>query len=150
MVVQYWLETGGEDVELDFLDATGKVIRSYSSKADSAARARAARRRGRLRVRRRRRASRTSKGVNTFLWNMRYPDASSFPGMILWAASVTGPLVPPGTYKVRMTVDGKPVGDGDVQGASPIRASRRRSPSGRSSRASRCRFAIGSRRRTTP
>jgi hypothetical protein len=40
---------------------------------------------------------------------MRYPDASSFPGMILWAANVTGPLVPPGTYKVRLTVDGRPV-----------------------------------------
>ena len=41
---------------------------------------------------------------------MRYPDASSFPGMILWAAGVTGPLVPPGTYKVRLAVNGKPVG----------------------------------------
>ena len=41
---------------------------------------------------------------------MRYPDASSFPGMILWAAGVTGPLVPPGTYKVRHAVNGKPVG----------------------------------------
>jgi len=41
---------------------------------------------------------------------MRYPDASSFPGMILWAANVTGPLVPPGTYKVRLNVSGKPIG----------------------------------------
>ncbi len=30
--------------------------------------------------------------------------------MILWAAGVTGPLVPPGTYKVRLAVNGKPVG----------------------------------------
>jgi hypothetical protein len=29
--------------------------------------------------------------------------------MILWAAGTTGPQVPPGTYKVRMSVDGKPV-----------------------------------------
>ena len=49
-------------------------------------------------------------GVNTFVWNMRYPDASSFPGMILWAANVAGPLVAPGTYHVRMRVAGKPVG----------------------------------------
>jgi hypothetical protein len=48
-------------------------------------------------------------GVNTFAWNMRYPDASTFPGMILWAAGVTGPLVPPGTYKTRLTVNGKPI-----------------------------------------
>jgi hypothetical protein len=30
--------------------------------------------------------------------------------MILWAASVTGPQVPPGTYRVRMTVNDQPVG----------------------------------------
>ena len=109
VVIQYWLKNGNENVDLDLLDATGKLIRSYSSKADTTQRpapnaggddffgppppARVANRRG----------------VNTFLWNMRYPDASSFPGMILWAANVTGPLVPPGTYKVRMNVDGKPV-----------------------------------------
>ena len=37
VVVQYWLKGGGEDVGLEFLDATGKLIRSYSSKQDSAA-----------------------------------------------------------------------------------------------------------------
>ena len=46
---------------------------------------------------------------------MRYPDATSFPGMILWAASVTGPQVPPGTYKVRMTVGDVPVATQSVQ-----------------------------------
>ncbi|HEX7019971.1 MAG TPA: hypothetical protein VF159_08180, partial [Gemmatimonadaceae bacterium] len=49
-------------------------------------------------------------GVNTFAWNMRYADAASFPGMVLWAAGTTGPLVPPGTYRVQLTVNGKPVG----------------------------------------
>jgi hypothetical protein len=41
---------------------------------------------------------------------MRYPDASSFQGMILWAASVQGPMAPPGTYNVRLTVNGKNIG----------------------------------------
>ena len=49
-------------------------------------------------------------GMNTFNWNMRYPDASSFQGMILWAAGVQGPMAPPGTYSVRLTVNGKPIG----------------------------------------
>jgi hypothetical protein len=49
-------------------------------------------------------------GINSFAWNMRYPDASSFPGLIMWAAGTTGPMAPPGTYRVRMSVDGKPVG----------------------------------------
>jgi hypothetical protein len=43
------------------------------------------------------------KGLNTFGWNMRYPDAARFDGMIMWAGSVTGPMAPPGTYSVRMT-----------------------------------------------
>ncbi len=111
VVVQYWLKNGSESVGLDFLDATGKLIRSYSSKTDSTPAAAPAPPADEgfgpppqaQRVPNKR-------GVNTFLWNMRYPDASSFPGMILWAANVTGPLVPPGSYKVRMTVDGKPIG----------------------------------------
>ena len=43
------------------------------------------------------------KGINTFSWNMRYPDAARFDGMIMWSGSVTGPMAPPGTYSVRMT-----------------------------------------------
>src|SRR5690606_19826307 len=46
-------------------------------------------------------------GMNTFAWNMRYPDAVSFDGMIMWAAGTTGPVAPPGTYRVRMTVGGE-------------------------------------------
>jgi hypothetical protein len=45
--------------------------------------------------------------MNRFVWNLRYPDATTFPGMILWAGSLTGPRVPPGTYTVRLTADGK-------------------------------------------
>jgi photosystem II stability/assembly factor-like uncharacterized protein len=46
-------------------------------------------------------------GLNTVTWSLRYPNAVSFPGMILWGGGVTGPAAPPGTYTVRMTVDGQ-------------------------------------------
>lgn len=42
-------------------------------------------------------------GLNNFGWNMRYPDAARFDGLIMWAAGTTGPMAPPGTYSVRMT-----------------------------------------------
>jgi hypothetical protein len=42
-------------------------------------------------------------GMNNFYWNMRYPDAARFDGMIMWAGTTTGPVAPPGTYTVRMT-----------------------------------------------
>jgi photosystem II stability/assembly factor-like uncharacterized protein len=48
-------------------------------------------------------------GLNTFAWNMRYADASTFDDMILWAGGTQGPIVPPGTYRVRMTVDGREI-----------------------------------------
>jgi len=41
-------------------------------------------------------------GMNSFAWNMRYPDAVRFEGMILWAAGTTGPVAPPGSYRVRL------------------------------------------------
>ncbi|HEY3134327.1 MAG TPA: hypothetical protein VGJ47_06815, partial [Gemmatimonadaceae bacterium] len=46
-------------------------------------------------------------GLNMFAWNLRYPDASVFENMILWAGSVAGPVVLPGTYSVRLNVGGQ-------------------------------------------
>ena len=110
VIVQYWLGTANDTVALDFLDATGKLIRGYSSKADSAAQPAGGQQPedGFFAPPAAPRVA-NKKGVNTFAWNMRYPDASSFPGMILWAAGVTGPLVPPGSYKVRLAVNGRQV-----------------------------------------
>ena len=45
-------------------------------------------------------------GLNTFVWNTRYPDATSFDDLILWAGGTQGPLAPPGTYRVRLTTAG--------------------------------------------
>jgi hypothetical protein len=139
-------------VVLQFLDAQGRLIKSFTSKQDSVTAAdsmsRAARTRARVdslkatgvpadsaeRLVRRTAAQggaaaaatggeddgpvRTpppqrapnKAGVNSFAWNMRYPDASTFEGLIMWAAGTQGPVAPPGTYQVRMVVDGIPVG----------------------------------------
>jgi hypothetical protein len=37
-------------------------------------------------------------GMQYVDWDMRYPDATSFEGMVLWWASMSGPQVPPGNY----------------------------------------------------
>ncbi len=49
----------------------------------------------------------TDVGLNRFVWDMRYADAVRFPGMILWAGQTNGPRVVPGTYQVKLTVDGQ-------------------------------------------
>ena len=46
----------------------------------------------------------TKKGVNRFVWDMRYPDARDFKGLIFWAGSTRGPAAPPGSYQARLTV----------------------------------------------
>ena len=43
-------------------------------------------------------------GVNQFNWNMRYPDAESFEGLIMWSGSVRGPDAVPGDYVARLIV----------------------------------------------
>ncbi|MGK7313089.1 MAG: glycosyl hydrolase, partial [Candidatus Longimicrobiales bacterium M2_2A_002] len=47
-------------------------------------------------------------GLHSFNWNLRYPGSTSFPGIIMWAASTdVGPIAPPGQYTVRLTADGE-------------------------------------------
>lgn len=46
-------------------------------------------------------------GLNSFVWDERYPNATAIPHSPLWAGSVRGPRALPGEYKVRLTVDGK-------------------------------------------
>ncbi len=108
VIVRFHLATAGQPVKLEFVAPDGAVIKSYES-ADSAALAaeRAAAqnapmggRGGAGAVQRPANAA----GMNTFTWDMRYPDASAFRGMIMWAGSVRGPIAPAGTYSVRMTV----------------------------------------------
>ncbi len=47
------------------------------------------------------------KGSNSFLWNLRYPDAESFDGLIIWSGRLTGPKAAPGKYNAILTVNGK-------------------------------------------
>jgi len=46
-------------------------------------------------------------GMNRFSWNLRTEDAVGFTGMIFWAGGLSGPVIPPGTYSVRVTVGDK-------------------------------------------
>mgnify|MGYP001180321661 FL=1 len=47
-----------------------------------------------------------SQGLNTYTWNLRYPGATEFEGMIIWSAKPSlGPIAPPGIYEVQLTVN---------------------------------------------
>ena len=42
------------------------------------------------------------KGLNHFNWNMRYPKADKFDGLLMWWGTLQGPKSPPGDYTVRL------------------------------------------------
>jgi hypothetical protein len=46
-------------------------------------------------------------GLNRANWDLAYPGVVTFPGMVLWGATTSGPQALPGTYQVKLTVDGK-------------------------------------------
>ncbi len=48
-------------------------------------------------------------GMNTFTWNLRYPDAESFDGLIMWVGNIRGPRGVPGTYRARLVAGGDSV-----------------------------------------
>jgi photosystem II stability/assembly factor-like uncharacterized protein len=66
---------------LTFFNESGDTIRSYQSDKKELT---------------------VKKGGNTFNWDMRYPQAKGFDGMILWAGTLTGPLAIPGKYSVQL------------------------------------------------
>ncbi len=110
VVVNYWLKSRPQgDVKIEFVDAKGAVVNTYSSRPQPQQQAAAEGVPEENPFFRGGPAPRVTvqPGWNRFTWNMRYPDAASFPGLIMWAAGVTGPVAAPGTYTVRLTVNGK-------------------------------------------
>jgi photosystem II stability/assembly factor-like uncharacterized protein len=46
-------------------------------------------------------------GLNRYAWNLRGEEASKFKGMILWGGGTDGPVVPPGTYELKLKAAGR-------------------------------------------
>jgi hypothetical protein len=99
-----------DEITLEFLDAKGALIRKFSSKGDPSEEGDAAGggeeeggfRRGAAPAKVPAKA-----GLNRFAWDLRYPDAARFKGVILWGGGLNGPTVVPGSYQVRLTVNGR-------------------------------------------
>ncbi len=105
------------EVQLEFLDSSGKSIRKFTARAPRAAGAAGQAQAGQMAATPAEEgegfggagAARvtTDAGLNRFIWDMRYQDAVRFQGMILWAGETRGPKIPPGTYQVKLSADGK-------------------------------------------
>ena len=93
-------------VTLRFYTASGQLVKEISSEPTAAQKAEMAAAGGGG-FRRGPALAPAKEGLNRFLWNMRYADATGFPGLLMWAGSLTGPEIVPGQYKVELTADGK-------------------------------------------
>ncbi|MGA8938807.1 MAG: hypothetical protein WB439_06555 [Acidobacteriaceae bacterium] len=89
------------DVTIQVKDSTGKLVNEFTSKPEP-------KEPDALEEDFRHAASKptTKPGLNRFVWNLRYADATKVPGMILWAASTSGPQAVPGTYTIEVSADG--------------------------------------------
>ncbi|MGB1284869.1 MAG: glycosyl hydrolase, partial [Polaribacter sp.] len=79
-------------VSLSFYDKNNNHIKTFSTKPNKEQKD------GKLTVK---------DGNNIFYWNMMYDGAESVKGMILWWASLSGPMALPGNYKVELAVNDK-------------------------------------------
>jgi len=109
VAIDYYLKQPAQKVTLEFLDAQGSVIRTFTGTPQLADAQRPQPPAGDEEGFRRPPDPRppVTAGLQRLNWDMRYPGATEFPGLIMWAASTRGPLAPPGTYQVRATADGQ-------------------------------------------
>ncbi len=98
VLVDYWLRDAAPGkVRLEFMDAQGIVLRSFTS-ADSAATADS------ISYSPADSMPRTRSGTNRFVWNLRTKSANKLPNTVLDFGTLRGAWVPPGEYGVRLIV----------------------------------------------
>jgi len=102
VVIYYaFAEKPEAEVKLTFLDAAGNEIKAFTSKAE-----------------RKKAPDPTDEeeeeekqdpnapneaGLNRFVWNMRYPDPKKVDGYVASEGAMSGPVIVPGTYQLRLT-----------------------------------------------
>jgi hypothetical protein len=103
-IINYYFKAAPkEEVSLDILDGSGKVLRHLSSKE---------KKEGEQppewpdRVERPKTIP-AKEGMNRFAWDLRYEDPIQIPGAFYSGVGPRGPLAPPGDYQVKITVGDK-------------------------------------------
>jgi photosystem II stability/assembly factor-like uncharacterized protein len=103
-IINYYFKTAPKDeVSLDILDGSSKVVRHLSSKE---------KKEGEQppewpdRVERPKTIP-ANEGMNRFAWDLRYDDPIQIPGAFYSGVGPRGPLAAPGDYQVKLTVGGK-------------------------------------------
>src|SRR5204863_9856840 len=104
VMIDYFLKAAPKDeVTMDILDASGKVVRHLSNKE---------KKEGEQPPEWPDRVERVKtipakEGMNRFAWDLRYNDPIQIPGAFYSSTGPKGPLALPGEYQAKLTVGGK-------------------------------------------
>lgn len=81
----YWLPDDAETLDIEILDAAGELVKRVDADDEGVS---------------------LSAGLNTVVWDLRYPNAVVVPGVVTRGNTEVGPFALPGEYLVRLSVDG--------------------------------------------
>jgi hypothetical protein len=105
-VFHYFLDSTKKDLKIEILDASGKLVNTFIGELPKAKKENGEP--DEDEDARKPKPPTIKTGLNVFEWDLKYPAASNFKGLILWSAPVyTGPNAVPGNYQVRMTAGGQ-------------------------------------------
>ena len=106
IAISWYLARAPVKARLEIVDSAGSVLRTFepdTAKADSV--------KADTAVSTLRRTGGPflplAAGVSRVIWDLRGQGITEFPRMILWGASTSGPVVPPGRYVARLVADGR-------------------------------------------
>ena len=103
VMLSWWLGDEAEDGTLEIVDAAGEVVRTFLPEEPAEDDEEGGQERDRWAGA----ALPMEAGLNRLRWDLRTDPAATFPGMVLWGVRTMAPVVPPGTYAARLTVDGR-------------------------------------------
>jgi len=95
------------EITLSILDAQGKEIRRFTSKTDGNGKPVEPQKDFYSKNKPLPKQMPDKAGMNRFVWDLRYPDATHVPGAVLWFGSMRGPKVLPGSYTLKLTAGGQ-------------------------------------------
>ena len=110
VIIQYYLKEQPQgEVTLSFLDASGKLIRTFSSeekKEQSPAEEEKEKGKAKEKEQKEPRVPKAA-GANRFVWDLRYPHPTGIEGDKTSEELMKGPLALPGHYQVQLAVEGQ-------------------------------------------
>jgi hypothetical protein len=107
--IDYYLAKPADKVTVEILNAKGETVRTFTgTTADDKPKADGAEEEDEGFGPPKTKPPARKAGTNRFTWDLRYPGATVFEGLVMWGArAANGPMALPGEYQVRVSANGQ-------------------------------------------